>query len=82
MDEQSQLRSIADRLESIESRLSAIETAGHEALQSHKVTDAEYRKELSNYRDEDGKLAYGRAVALVARILVLLLVVYIAYRVS
>jgi len=76
------LRSIADRQASIDQRLSAIEATHQEACKKYEASDAAYRTELSNYRQENSNLASSRTVAMVVRFAVLLLLVYVAYRVS
>ena len=76
------LREVAEHQQSIERRLSAIEVAQHETWKKYEASDAAYREELSNYQQERTGLALGRTLGAVVRLLILLLLVYIAYRVS
>ena len=76
------LREIAERQSMIEQRLSAIEIYQQELYKKYESTDAAYRSELSEYQQERTSLALGRKLGPVVRIAMLLLVVYIAYRVS
>lgn len=76
------LRSVVERQQSIEQRLSAIEAAAHQTWKKYEESDTAYREELSNYRQEGHGLAVGRTVSFLFRLLMLLMLVYIAYRVS
>ena len=83
------LREIAERQSIIEQRLSAIETYQQETWNKYdetckkfESTDAAYRSELSEYQQERTSLALGRKLGPVVRIAMLLLVVYVAYRVT
>ena len=79
---QSLLREIAAHQESIERRLAAIESAQLETWKKYEATDAAYRGELSTYKQERLDQALGRKVATAARGVILLLLLYVAYRIS
>jgi hypothetical protein len=76
------LRELAERQESIERRLSAIEAAHLETWRKYDAADAGYRNELSGYKQELVTHALGRNLSAAARIVLLLLLLYVAYRVS
>ena len=76
------LRELSERQESIDRRLSAIEAAHLETWRKYEAADAGYRSELSGYKQELVAHALGRNLSAAARIVILLLLLYVAYRVS
>jgi hypothetical protein len=77
-----QLTEVATRLHVIEQRLTTLEAAQDAALKQYAVSDAAYREELSEYRAERGQFSRARSLAMVLRVVGVMLLVYIAYRVS
>jgi hypothetical protein len=72
------LREIAERLKSVERRLDTMEAASQEASKAYETTDALYREKLAAYKDCKHCVPVGVAVFS----LILLLLIYISYRVS
>lgn len=76
------LREVVERQRAMEQRLSAIEAVQAEIWKMYESSDAAYRTELSNYQKDRTGIADARVLAAVMRALMLLLLVYVAYRVS
>lgn len=82
-DEQTRLLAeVATRLHAIEQRLASSETAQDSALKQYSASDEVYRKELSAYREEGGNISRARSLATVLRVITIILLLYISYRVS
>jgi len=69
------LRELAERLKSVEQRLADMQAAKQEMSETYSKSQELYRQELTEYK----KRATFRTIA---RVLMLLLLAYIAYRVS
>ena len=76
------LREIVNSQRSIEQRLSAIESSWLETWKKYETTDTAYRSELSEYQQERTGIAQARMLATVVRVAILVLLIYVAYRVS
>jgi len=76
---QGTLRKISESIDSLEKRFSMFESGQREWMEKAKATDAAYQKALSEYRLQG---VADRAIAMVARVVGVLLVSYIAYKVS
>jgi len=76
------LRKISEDIESLEKRFAALELTQQELREKTKATDLVYNKTLSEYRKHSASVRSAHVAAVVVRLLVFLLVVYIAYRVS
>ena len=75
---QSIMREIADQQKSIERRLESIESSAEEISKTYESTYAEYRRVLDDWKG----CKYCGAIDVVARVLVFVLLLYVAYRVS
>lgn len=76
------LREVINSQRSIDQRLSAIESSWLEAWKKQETTDTTYRSELSEYQQERTGIAQTRMLATVVRVAILILLIYVAYRVS
>ena len=82
-DEQARLLTeVAARLQTVEQRLASFEAAQDAALKQYGASDAAYRAELSTYHKEGNNISRARSLATVLRVVTVILLLYIAYRVS
>ena len=76
------LREISEGIDSLEKRFAALELTQQELHEKTKATDLAYNKTLSEYRKHCASVRSAHVAAVVVRLFVFLLVVYIAYKVS
>ena len=76
------LREVVNSQRSIEQRFSAIESSWLETWKNYETTDTTYRSELSEYHQERTGIAHARMLATILRVAILVLLIYVAYRVS
>lgn len=76
------LAEVAARQAAIEQRLTSLEAAQEAALKQYDSSDAEYRKELTAYRERANSTSQAHNLVNVLRVVAFALLAYIAYRVT
>jgi hypothetical protein len=79
------LREVLERQKSIEQRLEQMQAAEQERAKVYAETDDLYRKEIAEYKQrvaQREKCEYCDAIQAAVRVLILLLLAYVAYRLS
>ncbi len=79
---QALLRELMARQQSMEELLRSIESAHVETWSKYEASDKAYRSDLGRYYQELESHAKGRTLGAVLRIAILLVLLYVAYRVS
>ena len=82
-DEQDQalLTEIVERQKTLQAELADFTKGQAQALEKYARSDIAYRDQLESYRKEQEATAIGRKVAMAIRLVALLLLLFIAYRI-
>ena len=82
-DEQNQalLTEIIERQKALQAEMADFIGAQAQALEKYAHSDIAYRDQLESYRKEQEATATGRTVAVAIRLVALLLLLFIAYRI-
>ena len=82
VDNKALLVEIAERQKAIQDELTGLASAQAAALDKYESSDNIYREQLERYDKEQAAGAAGRKLAIAVRLLAVLLLAFIAYRVA